>query len=382
MTGVVARAGPATLLLLLALAGCGGPQRPAATRLRQPDAGVRLPTDPAPLATLLGVPPESLFAAGDERYQQGAYDSAHAIWTVELGRARHAADSAAEATTLMWLGLAAWHMGDFPAARRDGEASVALKRRLGLDGQLSQSFNALGLLAWHEGRLGDALGLFDSAQASARRNHDSLGVTRVRMNRPLVQLDLGDYAAARSGLRSVLAAARVTGNRRYLGNALANIAMLEIRVGNPSAALPLLAEARREYAAGGSGYLDGEANALGQLATAWSQLGDLQRAIAAADSGLGLARAQGMPHEVAAALEVLADLDLQAGSPRLALRLIGQADSIDAALGLALERGINLRRSSIILLQLGEVHAAIASAEAAFVIHQTGAARADRKSVV
>jgi len=69
----------------------------------------------------------------------------------------------------MWVGLAAWRLGDYAAARREGETSLTLKRRLGLDAEVSRSFNALGLLAWNEGRHREALADFDSAIAAARR---------------------------------------------------------------------------------------------------------------------------------------------------------------------------------------------------------------------
>ena len=61
----------------------------------------------------------------------------------------------------MWLGLAEYRLGDYVGARRDGEASLFLKRQAGLD-ELSRSFNALGLLAWNEGRHHDALQHFYS----------------------------------------------------------------------------------------------------------------------------------------------------------------------------------------------------------------------------
>jgi CHAT domain-containing protein len=144
--------------------------------------------------------------------------------------------------------------------------------------------------------------------------------------------------------------------------------MLEIRLGSPAKAIPLLAEARRHYAL--IEFTAGEANALGHLATAFSGLGDLQRAIAAADSGLAIARAQGILQEVAANLEVVADLHAQAGSWRLALRRLSEADSLDALVGLAEERGINLRRTAAILLELGEAAPAVARAEEALTAHR------------
>ena len=321
------------------------------------------------------MPVDSLRAAAEERYAGDEYDSARAILQVEAVRARDAGDVAAEARARMWLGLAAWRLGDFPVARREGEAAVTLKRRAGLDGELSQSFNGLGLVAWYEGRFRDALTLFDSSTAAARRHDDAKGVARAASNVGLVEVELGDFDAARRGFVAMLTAARILADERYLGNALANLGMLEIRLGNPSAALPLLAEARLHYAR--IDYSTGELNALGQLATAWAGLGEFQRAIATADSGIALARALGAQVEVAAGLEILADLHAQAGNLRLALARLAEADSLDALLGLVVERGTDLRRASVILLELGEAAPAVARATGALEAHRGADARAE-----
>jgi CHAT domain-containing protein len=355
--------------ILLIVTACTTERSPSPRNVSRSDArSADLPTDPKALALLLAVPPESLRAAGEERYGRQSYDSARAILNVEVVRARAAGDSAAEARARMWVGLAAWRLGDYAAARREGETSLTLKRRLGLDAEVSRSFNALGLLAWNEGRHREALADFDSAIAAARRHADAAGVARAAANIPLVKVELGDFDGARRGLKAAFAAGRDIGDERTQGNALNNMAMVEIRVGRLTEALPLLAEARRHYTA--IEYATGESNALAQLATAWSGLGDLQRAIATADSALVIARAQGLQQEIAATLEILADLHTQAGSPRLALNRLVEADSIDSALGLQVERGTNLRRASAILLDLGEAPASVSKARAALSAHR------------
>ena len=355
--------------VLVVVTGCMTERSPSSRNLSRSDSGSPdLPTDPKALALLLAVPPESLRAAGEERYGRQSYDSARAIMNVEVARAHAASDSAAEARARMWVGLAAWRLGDYGTARREGETSLALKRRLGLDAEVSRSFNALGLLAWNEGKHREAIADFDSAIAAARRHSDAAGVARAAANIPLVKVELGDFDGARQGLKAAFAAGRDIGDQRTQGNALNNMAMLEIRVGRLTEALPLLAEARRHYTA--INYATGQSNALAQLATAWSGLGDLQRAIATADSALAIARAQGLQQEVAATLEVLADLHTQAGSPRLALMRLVEADSIDSALGLQVERGTNLRRASAILLDLGEAPASVSKARAALSAHR------------
>jgi CHAT domain-containing protein/tetratricopeptide (TPR) repeat protein len=336
--------------------------------LRSESSKLSLPSDPKALAATLGVPTDSLRVAGEERYARQEYDSARAIWRVELTRAEAVSDSIAVARVRMWLGLAAWRLGDFKSARFEGERSLSMKRRLHMVAELARSFNALGLLAWQEGRLRDALQHFDSAKASASRNHDSIGVARAVSNIPLVQIELGDFDAARKGFVAALAAGKGVDDDRIQGNALANLGMLESRLGNATRAVSLLGQARSHYRT--IDYGTGESNALGQLAIAWSQLGDLQHAIAAADSALVIAKSERLQQEVAAELEVLADLQMQAGSPRLALRSLAEADSIDKAVGLKEERGTNLRRIAAILTELGEYPAAIARAHQAAALHR------------
>lgn len=331
---------------------------------------VRVPaniSDPTALAEALAVRPESLRAAGEERYGRQSYDSAQDIWRVEVTRARSVGNTAAEARARMWLGLAAWRLGDYATARSEGEAALAMKQRTGLDAEVSRSFNALGLLAWNEGRHGDALRLFDSAITAAKRNHDPAGVARAAANVPLVQVELGDFDAARRGLDAALSAGEAVHDDRTQGNAFANMAMLEIRLGNPRHAISMLTKARAHYAA--IEYATGEANALGQLATAWSSLGELQRAFVLADSALAIARAKGLQQEVASELEVIADLHEQAGSPRLALQRLLDADHLDSALGLVVERATNLRRVAALLYEMGEVNASVARARQALAGH-------------
>lgn len=342
---------------------------------RRGSTRLRFAPNAAALAQALAVPPESLRAAGEERYARQSYDSARAIWEVEAVRVRAVGDSVGEARVRMWLGLAGWRLGDYATARREGETALAMKQRLRMDAELSRSFNALGLLSWNEGKHGEALRHFDSAIASARRHGDAAGIARAAGNIPLVKVELGDFDGARRGFEAALAGGRVVGDRRVQGNALANMAMLEIRLGNPSTAASLLSDARRHYAA--IDYATGESNALGQLATAWGALGDLQRAIATADSGLAIARKHGLQQEIASTLAVIADLQVQAGSPRLALGRLAEADSINHALGLAVERGNNLRRASTILLQLGETRVAIERARAALAAHHAVEARSE-----
>ncbi|MEA2766431.1 MAG: hypothetical protein QOK07_2835, partial [Gemmatimonadaceae bacterium] len=351
------------------------PTGEAPSQLRSEPGRFSLPSDPKALASALAVPAESLRAAGEERYGRQEYDSARAIWRVELTRADVSGDGTAEARVRMWLGLAAWRLGDFESARSEGERSLSMKRKLHMESEMARSFNALGLLAWHEARLRDALQHFDSAKASATRNHDATGVARALSNIPLVYLDLGNFDAARRGFVAALAAAKGLDDDLIQGNALANLGMLESRLGNAHGAIDLLDQARSHYQR--IEYRTGESNALGQLAIAWSQLGDLQRAIAAADSALAIARADGLQQEVAAEIEAIADLQLEAGSPRVALRLLAEADSIDAVVGLNMERGTNLRRVAAILTELGEYPAAIARARQAVAAHRRAEARVE-----
>jgi CHAT domain-containing protein/tetratricopeptide (TPR) repeat protein len=367
-----------TLGAVLITLSCSAERSPSAgvgPGLRSEAAKLVLPREPATLAAALGVPVESLLVAAQERYGRQAYDSAAEILRVEITRTNTARDAPAQARARMWLGMASWRLGDYDAARREGEKSLAMKRELHLVPEMSRSFNALGLLAWNEGRHRNALMMLDSALAYARTTNDAEGVARAAGNIPLVKVELGDFDGARRGFEAAFSAARKVGDDRAEGNDLANLAMLDIRLGDATASLSLLQQARSHYAT--IHYETGESNALGQLATAWSEMGDLQHAIADADSGLAIARSQGERQEVAATLEVTADLYAQAGNTKFALQRLLQADSLDAALGLSVERGTNLRRVAIILLETGNPSASIARSREALSLHKKGEARAE-----
>ncbi len=192
-------------------------------------------------------PLDSLLAFGEGVYLRGEFDSASVIWTVALERSRALHDSIAEARSLTWLGLARGAWAITRIARRLGEEALALKRRLALDADLFKSYNALGLLAWNEGRLSDATELFGRASAAARAAADLKGIASASGNLALVQTDLGQFDEARRGFDSMRVAGRALADARIEGNALTNLGMLAVRVGDPGVAIPLLEQARTRY---------------------------------------------------------------------------------------------------------------------------------------
>ncbi|HEX9166731.1 MAG TPA: CHAT domain-containing tetratricopeptide repeat protein [Gemmatimonadales bacterium] len=339
-----------------ALMGCRAPG----------DAG---PAPPAGAGAIAAPAPDAL-VEGQSLYARGEYDSASAAFTAAIEAARQNGDRRTEGRALAWRGLAAWRLGRYGDARRDGEAGLAVKRAIADREDLFRSWNALGLLAWNEGRLLDALTLFDSAATTPEATPLDLG--KAAGNRALVQVELGEFGAARAGLEQQLAAGRAGKDARVEANALTNLAMLDIRVGSPDGALPTLASARQLYR--GIGYDPGEQTALAQLATAYQAMGRLQDAFAAIDTAVQLARRLDQPQDVAANLEVQAQLYRDVGEDRHALALQDEAQKINADLGLLIEQGSSLRNQAQILRSLGQGRSAARAAGQALQVHRSAGA--------
>jgi tetratricopeptide (TPR) repeat protein len=150
------------LVLLAALSGCSGPRDQASAA-----AAERRDRDAASLASLLD--------EGERLYALSEYDSASVVWQLAVERVRLEDEPATEAWLLTWLGLAAWRLGDYGQARSLGEAALELELQHSLDTLLPRSYNALGLLAWYEGRLSDAVQLYSRTTAAARAVGEGAG---------------------------------------------------------------------------------------------------------------------------------------------------------------------------------------------------------------
>lgn len=273
---------------------------------------------------------DSILTAGESAYKRSQYDSANVI--LESGRreANLDGDSGAVARALTWLGLTAWRQGRYTGARAVGEKALAMKLRLGLKADLFRSYNALGLLAHAEGRLSDAAELFSRARSSALAVNDSVGVAKALGNLGLVHSDAGAFGLARSEFMTLRASARRAGDSVAEGNALANLGMLEVRSGDATAAIDWLGQARRAY---GRPDPAQEENILGHLGTAYSELGEPQRAIAYMDSALHVAREHDLKLQEAEDLQIFAELLGEAGDHQRSLDYLGKAHALGKSIG-------------------------------------------------
>ena len=314
-------------------------------------------------------------AVGESAYIHGALDSARAVWEDALVRSRAAADPVGESRSLTWLGLAARRRGDHAGARRLGEEALALKLRWHLNADLSKSYNALGLLAWDEGRLTDALDLYTRARAAALAAGDKKAITAVAGNLALVQTQFGEFEAARRGFLSARDGAREIRDARLEGNALNNLGMLAVWTGDPERAIDYIQQARARYRT--IDYRAGELNAIGQLSTAYAAKGEYQLAIALLDSALAESRRLEQRDEEASTLELLARQHRESGDLPRALALFDESRRLNAALDQPVEVGNDLQSEAEIRATLGDLEAAARLATRALALHERAASHSD-----
>jgi len=334
--------------LLLLVAGSCGPPRDASRQ------AARAPTDPA-------------LRQADSLYSQGDFAEARALWEAALVDARARSDSASMARLLTSISLAAKNLGDYPAARQAGEEGLLVTQALRLDGELFRAFNALGLLAWLQGRLDEATILFDSASRAAVAVGDDLGAAKASNNAGLVHSERGEFSRAREGFVILRDASRAASDTVLLGRALINLAMADLRLGDPLGAVAAVEEARRLAALAGDA--EAEENALAQMATAYLELGLPERAFASIDSALAVAEAYGLRRQVAEDTKLRGDFYSAAGDHRRALVEYARAQVLNAELELIEDQGSTLRNAARSYRALGHADSAQARARRALQLH-------------
>jgi len=308
---------------------------------------------------------DSVFVHAESTYKRGAFDSTEAEFKALLAAAESRGDTVSIARAVAGLALVAYRRSDYAEARRLAERALTMPLR---PADRFRAHNVLGLSAYKQSRYRDAVTFSDLAIEDARRNGDSLDLAKAIMNRGLVDVELGDYARARERfLTSRLAAA--PRDRRTEAKALANLGMLETRVGAPLAAVVLLDTARTIYRA--DNYGPGEVDALGQLGVAYAAMGEPQRALAALDSAITLAREQQLPQDEAESLQLMAEQYQSAGEPSRALDYFARAQALNTKLDLQDERGNAIRGQAEIHLSLGQLALARRRASEALAVHRT-----------
>jgi CHAT domain-containing protein len=313
----------------------------------------------------------AVYFTGEELVAKSLLDHA-------LERARAAGDVRAEARALTYLGLVAWRRFEWDESERLGVRALELKTEHGITDDLFNSHNALGLLRWNQNRFPDAARHFGLAIEWAEQSPRPHAAVAARQNLGLVQVEWGQFSAAREGFLAMRDSMLTIGDRvgpeeraRGLGAALTNLGMLENRVGNPAAAVDWLTEAAEVYRNGFPPY---EVRALGHLAVSYSALGRSAEAFETIQRAIELAQELGDLQEEASNLEVLAEHYRASGDFRRALETYAEAGKINARIDETVATGADLRGEAEIHLELGAPERARTSADEALRLHREAGA--------
>jgi len=335
--------------------GCRDPRPP-------PDRSVEVPSRVALPATL-----DSLVVAADSFYQAGEYGLARKAWSAALARLQAGRDVAVEVRILTSLGLTEWRLGNSQTARAHVEQARTVLEAGGPRNLLPRTYNALGLIAWDQGRLTEAAELWQRTMDLAREVGDQEYVDKPAMNLGLYYSAIGEFEKARQAFRESRLAGRRLGIPALELRSLVNLAMVANRTGEPRGALAWLDSAvatdlQRDFLA--------EDMYRSQLALAAWELGDPGVALAALDSAIRRARTAGLRESEAANLTLMADIYWEAGDWVRSLDLYTQAAAIHRELDLPDEQGQNLRSAAQIQAALGHPGQARGLAFQALKLHQ------------
>jgi tetratricopeptide (TPR) repeat protein len=210
-------------------------------------------------------------------------------------------DRHGEANALLYLVLLRRGTGDYAGAAELGGQALELHRTLG--NRLGEA-NAL----WNLGRVrvltGDYAGaaeLGGQALELYRTLGNRLGEANALRNLGLVRRGTGDYAGAAELAKQALELHRTLGNRQGEANALRDLGSVRTRMRDFAVATDLLARSRRLFEEVGD--RQGEAEALNSMGVLLAESGEPQKALAAYEQALLLARQVRRPLDEAHALE-------------------------------------------------------------------------------
>ena len=290
------------------------------------------------------------------RQSQGKHVDAVAACERAIELAEEAGDRDALAHAYYILDWTLFDLGQ-PDRAQFSERALEIYRELGdLAGQ-AVVYNNLGALAYYRGRWGEALDYYAQGRAARERTGDAVSAAMGTSNIGEILSDQGRLNEAEPLFREALRVWRAAGFRAGVADATIHLGRVASRAGRFDEALALFEEARAEYVDVGAGALVLEtdariaecfafkgdadrvleivepalerAEAMGGMGAqmamlhrlrgyALAQRGDRDRARAALQQSLGIARARQADFELALTLRAMAEVGRLADDPSVA----------------------------------------------------------------
>ncbi len=191
-----------------------------------------------------------VLAEGGTRLHSGRHRQAIPLLELSVKEAERAEDRSALAHAFYLLEWAHSDLGNSQAARyRD--LALPIFEELGDFDKQGRVLTNLGVSAYHEGRWGEALDLYERARVASERAGDSIGASFNLNNVAEIRLEQGRVDEAETLFEEVLSTWRAARFNFGIGNALRNLGRIETRRGNYDRAGEYLARGRDALAASG-----------------------------------------------------------------------------------------------------------------------------------
>jgi predicted ATPase/DNA-binding SARP family transcriptional activator/Tfp pilus assembly protein PilF len=183
-------------------------------------------------------------AGGLWRYWYLSGHGREGIEALSAALAEDGHDEAAAALARHGLGVLLWQQGRFEEARREHEAVLEARRRMGDDAGTAASLNNLALVASDSGDYRTARGLYEEALRVRRRLGEPYGLANALSNYGLALYEEGDLAGARAALGEAADGFRRIGEEIGLTSTLVNLGIVAHQTGDYAFAHACYGEAR------------------------------------------------------------------------------------------------------------------------------------------
>jgi class 3 adenylate cyclase/tetratricopeptide (TPR) repeat protein len=191
-----------------------------------------------------------ILAEGGTRLHSGRHRMAVPLLERAVKEAERAADHAALGHAYYLLDWAHSDLGN-PEAARYRDLALPIFEELGDFDKQGRVLTNLGVNAYHEGRWGEALELYERARVASDRAGDTIGASFNVNNVAEIRLEQGRVDEAELLLEDVLDTWRAARFNFGVGNALRNLARIETRRGDYARAGELFDRGREAFAKAG-----------------------------------------------------------------------------------------------------------------------------------